>query len=151
MDTFSFRKLRTAVQENTRPADGRSVVALQGALREALLDSRLFSEVELGCTDDPDRMVIGLCRCKRRVSPWEAGRVMERLWRTASADSTWEAHVVGSTESLMELEGAASVGHRGRYVTVHLVAQPSEWAAQAARGSPEGRPVAGVPAPTVDA
>ena len=63
MDMASFHKLRLAVQENANPADDQHVSALMGTLQKGLLGSRLFDEVELGRTDDADRMIIGVCRC----------------------------------------------------------------------------------------
>ena len=124
MDTTAFHKLRTAVQENAHAADPPHSRALQDALQAALERSRLFSEVELGTTDDPDRLVIGVCRCADDVLPWEAGIGVERLWRSAVLDHSWEAHAVACTESLMEFEGAVTVDELGHYVTVNIVAEP---------------------------
>jgi len=121
----SFHKLRTAVQENAHPTDAASIGAMRRTLEELLTGSGLFSEVELGLTDDPDRLVIGVCRCAEKILPWEAGMAMERLWRTASAGTHWEAHHVGCTESLMEFEGAVTLDDSGHYLTVHVVAEPS--------------------------
>src|SRR5690348_5132723 len=125
MDLASFHKLRTAVQENASPAGQATTSAMQRTLEELLRSSRLFSEVELGCTDDLDQLVIGVCRCAEQILPWEAGMGVERLWRTASSGSAWEAHHVGCTESLMEFEGALTAAEGGRYLTVHLVAEPA--------------------------
>lgn len=125
MDQTSFHKLRTAVQENASPAGDEPALALQRTLHELLQGSRLFSEVELGLTADPDQLVIGVCRCAEQILPWEAGMGVERLWRTAAADLHWEAHHVGCTETLMEFEAAATVDDSGHYLTVHLVAEPA--------------------------
>jgi hypothetical protein len=125
MDMTSFHKLRLAVQENAHRADPQHAAALQGALERSLRASRLFAEVELGRTDDPDQMVIGVCRCADEVAPWEAGVGVERLWGVLALESKWEAHSVGCTESLMEFEGAVTVDDAGHYITVHLVAEPA--------------------------
>jgi hypothetical protein len=125
MDLASFHKLRTAVQENAHPADETQAAAMQATLEDLLRGSRLFSDVELGRTDDPDQLVIGVFRCAERILPWEAGMGVERLWRAASSGANWEAHHVGCTESLMEFEGAVTLDDSGHYVTVHLVAEPS--------------------------
>jgi citrate lyase beta subunit len=98
---------------------------MQGTLEDLLRGSRLFSDVELGRTDDPDQLVIGVFRCADRILPWEAGMGVERLWRTAAAGVSCEAHHVGCTESLMEFEGAVTLDASGHYVTVHLGAEPS--------------------------
>ena len=113
MDMASFHRLRTAVQQNARPAGDAPVVAMERALEELLQGSALFSDVELGRTDDPDQLVIGVCRCAEQILPWEAGMGLERLWRTACAGTRWEAHHVGCTESLMEFEGAVTFDDAG--------------------------------------
>ena len=125
MDMTSFHKLRWAVQENAHRADPHHAAALQAALEQSLRASRLFAEVELGRTDDPDQMVIGVCRCADDVVPWEAGVGVERLWGVVALEAKWEAHAVGCTDSLMEFEGAVTVDDSGHYITVHLVAEPA--------------------------
>ncbi|GAA2168676.1 hypothetical protein [Pedococcus bigeumensis] len=142
MDVTSFHKLRLAVQENATPADSALATHLRHALQAALTESRLFGEVELGHTDDPDQLVIGVCRCADGVLPWEAGMGVERLWQTVVGDAAWEAHTVSCTDSLMDFEGAVTVDDKGRYITVHVVAEPSEatkavQAAQAAEAERE--------------
>jgi hypothetical protein len=126
MDTTSFHKLRTAVQENANPADDLAATRIRHTLHTALTGSRLFAEVEFGHTEDPNQMVIGVCRCADDVLPWEAGMGVERLWQGVAADLQWEAHTVGCTDTLMEFEAAVTVDESGHYVTVHLVAEPSE-------------------------
>ena len=126
MDVTSFHKLRLAVQENASPADSALATHLRHALQAALSESRLFGEVELGHTDDPDQLVIGVCRCTDGVLPWEAGMGLERLWQTVAVDAAWEAHHVSCTDSLMDFEAAVTVDDKGRYITVHVVAEPSE-------------------------
>jgi len=137
MDMTSFHKLRLAVQENAHRADPHHAAALQAALERSLRASRLFAEVELGRTDDPDQMVIGVCRCADDVAPWEAGVGVERLWGVVAMETKWEAHSVGCTDSLMEFEGAVTVDDSGHYITVHLVAEP----APAAEPVPASEPV----------
>ena len=136
MDMTSFHKLRWAVQENAHRADPRHAAALQAALERSLRASRLFAEVELGRTDDPDQMVIGVCRCADDVAPWEAGVGVERLWGVVALETKWEAHAVGCTDSLMEFEGAVTIDDSGHYITVHLVAEP----ASVAEPSPAAEP-----------
>ena len=148
MDIASFHRLRAALQENAHPASAQAAVGIQRTLHDALMGSRLFAEVELGRTQDPDQMIVGVCRCADRVLPWEAGMGVERLWRRASADTAWEAHGVACTESLMEFEGAVTVDDSAHYVTVHLVAQPAQDETSAPEG--DGQPATAAPS-TVDA
>ncbi|NNM46091.1 hypothetical protein [Knoellia koreensis] len=125
MDTTGFRKLRLAVQEAGRPAESWYARRVQRAMEGAFERAGLFSEFELGRTDDLDRMVIGVCRCADGVLPWEAGTGVEQIWRTAVLDAHWESHAVACTDSLMEFEGAVTFDETGHYVTVHVVAEPA--------------------------
>jgi hypothetical protein len=152
MDVTSFHKLRLAVQENASQADSTLATHLRHSLQAALTASRLFGEVELGHTDDPDQMVIGVCQCADGVLPWEAGMGLERLWQTVAAEAAWEAHSVSCTDSLMDFEGAVTVDDKGRYITVHVVAEPSDamkaaQAAQAAEAEQEAELAAQVETP----
>jgi hypothetical protein len=144
MESTAFHKLRTAVQDNANPADAQYAVQLRDSLQAALERSRLFSEIELGETTDPDRLVIGVCRCAADVLPWEAGIGVERLWMTAVLDAQWEAHTVSCNESLMDFEGAVTVDADGHYVTVQIVAEPA--VPSAAPQTPAGELAEGEPA-----
>lgn len=126
MDLTGYHKLRTAVQESAHPAGEGQVWDIQARLRDGLVASGLFDQVEVGLTGDLDQMVIGLCRCAQRIQPWEAGLGVERLWAGLAAGLEWETHALGCTESMMEFEGAVTVDRSGHYVTVHLVAEPPQ-------------------------
>ena len=108
-----FHRLRLAVQQNAGEAGPLPTMALHRELEQALAGSGLFETVELGRTEDPNQMVIGLCRCDSEILPWEAGLGVERLWRAVTGDFDWEAHTVECTESMMEFEGAVTVDDRG--------------------------------------
>ena len=126
MDHAGFHTLRTAVQHNAAPAGELPAAALQRTLAKALEGSRLFDQVELGRTDDPDQLIIGLCRCAEGVLPWEAGVGVEQIWHDASGALSWESHSLACTDRLMEFEAATTVDANGHYLTVHLLAEPPE-------------------------
>ena len=88
MDMASFPRLPLAVQESARPAAEADASAVQDALTHGLADCGLFDQVELGQTDNPDQLVIGVCRCAPSVLPWESGYGVERLWNRESG-SDW--------------------------------------------------------------
>jgi hypothetical protein len=149
MDSAGFHKLRMAAQEAGRPAETWYARRVQRALEGAFERSGLFADVELGRTDDLDRMVIGVCRCADGVLPWEAGAGVEQLWRTAVLDACWESHAVSCTDSIMEFEGAVTFDEAGHYVTVNIVAEPpTVRELQDVAHAPRVEPVAGEqPAP----
>jgi hypothetical protein len=123
MDKAGFHKLRLAAQENASPAGELQAMTLQREFEQALSGSGLFERVEMGRTDDPDQMVIGLCRCADQIMPWEAGMGLERLWRSITGSFVWEAHSVECTDSMMEFQGVVTIGDQRHYLTVHVVAE----------------------------
>jgi hypothetical protein len=126
MDAARFHRLRLAVQENAFPAETSEAGDLERTLEGELRESPLFDQVEVGRTSDPDQLIIALCRCAPGVLPWEAAHGLERLWRWAIGDPTWEAHAVSSTDSVMDFEGALTLEDGRHYLTVHVVAERTQ-------------------------
>src|SRR4051794_13960537 len=62
MNTLMFRRMRSAIQSNASPGRDDQLQTVEEALREVLMASGLFEEVEVEHTDDPDRLVIALCQ-----------------------------------------------------------------------------------------
>ena len=124
-DPVSFHRLRSAVQVNAGPADPALAAVVEGQLREGLRASGLFDVVEVEVTQDPDQLVIALCRCGPGVPPWEAGHGLKRVWRALAGDTPWEAHAAWVTEEIADFQGALTLPGGG-YVTLHAVAQAAE-------------------------
>ncbi len=62
MNLLMFHRMRTAIQDNASPGDEAQLTAVEGTLRELLMASGVFEEVEVEHTDDPDQLVIALCQ-----------------------------------------------------------------------------------------
>jgi hypothetical protein len=122
MDSGAFHKLRRAVQDNCAPGSEADLASVLDHVEAILRTSRYFDEVEVGPTEDPDQMVVALCRCSDGVLPWEAANGLERLWRKEFGDAPWESHSVVSSETLLDFEGALTTADGAHYVTVHVVA-----------------------------
>jgi hypothetical protein len=123
MNLMQFHRMRTALQVNAGPGRGRNLESVERQLRRRLVESGLFDEVEVGCTDDPDRLVIALCRFHRSCSEADVAASLERIWTDQVCYPFWEAHAVRAANGHVELEAASRIGVGGHYVTVHLVAQ----------------------------
>lgn len=130
MDLLQFHKMRTAVQGNAYPGSGRDLTSMEGTLRDLLLTSGVFDEVEVEHTDDPDQLVIALCHFKPDLSERDVAQLIERLWEQRVRYPFWEAHAVLVGEEHVELEAATRNSTGGHYVTVHLVAQRAPVPAQ---------------------
>jgi hypothetical protein len=138
MDLTKFHRMRQALQENATPGPQRDLVTLEGSLRYQLLTSGLFDEVEVDHTDDPDRLLIGLCQFKPEVPAEEVARRIEEIWVDRLSYPFWESHAIEAEPDHIELEAASRPSPVDGYVTLHLVAQTALIPAQ--RTAHEGAP-----------
>jgi hypothetical protein len=123
MDLMSFHRVRTGIQGNASPGRATDLETLESSLRGLLVASGLFEEVEVGVTDDPDRLVIALCRYRPFHTERDVAQRLEQIWEDRVRHPFWEAHAVHVEEGHVELEAATRAGRDGPYVTVHVVAQ----------------------------
>jgi hypothetical protein len=130
MDSRQFHRTRRAIQDNAWPGAEAEVVRLERALRSRLLRSGLFDEVEVGHTDDRDRLVIALCSFGAEVEAADVASRLEELWANGVSYRFWEAHALEVRPGHVELEAASRADPDGGYVTVHLVAQQAHIPAQ---------------------
>lgn len=124
MNLVAFQTLRNGLQMNAAPVTSQVRKLLETGLREELIASGLFEEIEVECSDDRDRLVLGLCVFRSDVSDEEAALAIERAW-SALAFHHWSAHAFLSGDGHVELQAATLDRPGGRYASVHLVAQRS--------------------------
>ncbi len=130
MQLMHFHTLRTGVQVNASPAPERVLVATESKLQELLTRSGLFDNVEVGHTDDPDELVVGLCQFRQYVSEYAVAEAIEQLWDDGVRSPFWEVHATTVDEGYVEFHGATRESAVGHYTTVHLVAQRTPVPAQ---------------------
>jgi hypothetical protein len=126
MDLSQFHHRRTAIQGNARPGRAPDLQVVEGTLRDVLMDSGLFAEVEVERTDDPDQLVIALCSFDPAYTEADVAAHLERLWADRVRYRFWEAHALLTDEDHVEFEAASRTSPEGHYVTVHLVARKAE-------------------------
>ena len=130
MEMTTFRKMRTAVQANASPGAPSARALAVEELRRSLVDSGLFDEVEVEDTDDPDHLVIAMCKYPDHASHAQVAARLERLWQDRWRYGFWEAHALLVARDQVELQGATRTGTGGHYLTVHVVAQKARIPAQ---------------------
>jgi hypothetical protein len=118
-----YYSMRRAVQSNAPAADAGDVAAMETDLRAALLATGLFHTVEVGRTEDTDRLVIAMCEFAPAVDPSEAAVALARIWMKHIAYGFWRAETLRVDKDQVELQGATRLSLRGHYATVHLIAQ----------------------------
>ncbi len=130
MELTQFHKLRTAMRDNALPPSPLALASFEGDLRERLMDSGLFEEVEVEVTEDPDALVIALCQFTPERDEIDIAGALENLWENRVRYPFWEAHSVIVAPEHVEFQGATRVSSAGHYATVHLVAQKARIPAQ---------------------
>lgn len=130
MDVLGYHKLRKAVQQNAYPGSGRDLASMERSLRNLLMASGIFEAVEVERTDDPDQLVIALCRFSTDRSEVDVARQIEQLWQDRMQYPFWEAHALRVGEEYVEFQAATRKSDMGHYVTVHVVAEASPIPAQ---------------------
>jgi hypothetical protein len=123
MDLLQFHKMRKAIQGNAYPGSGKDLATMEDNLRDLLMASGMFEEVEVGHTDDPDQLVIALCHFKPDFSEVDIAREVEDMWGDRVRYPYWEAHSLLVDTEFVELEAATRNSNTGHYVTLHMVAQ----------------------------
>ncbi|QNN51701.1 hypothetical protein [Nocardioides mesophilus] len=130
MDLLQFHRMRTAIQGSASPGRDTDLESVEQSLRDLLLRSGVFEDVEVGHTDDPDQLVIALCTFNPLVAEAEVARRLETIWRDRVSYPFWEAHALHVESEHVEFQAASRYSSRGHYVTVHLVAQKAPIPAQ---------------------
>lgn len=123
MDLLQYHRVRTAIQGNAFPGSDNDLETVEGSLRNLLMASGVFEEVEVEHTDDPDKLVIALCKFLPYYSEADVARHLERIWGDRVSYPFWEAHAFHVEKEHVEFEAATRHSSGGHYVTVHLVAQ----------------------------
>jgi len=135
MELLQFHRMRHAIQVNATPGRPEQLESVEGTLRELLMSSGLFEDVEVEHTDDPDQLVIALCTFRPFYTERDVAERLEALWADKVRYPFWEAHAVRTEAGFVEFEAASRESALGHYVTVHLVAQRASIPAQRTAGA----------------
>ncbi len=130
MKLVDFQKLRSGLQMNAHPGARAELSAVENSFREELLASGAFEDVEVEHTDDPDRLVIALCRFRPEYDERDIADLVASAWRDRIRYTYWDASAVMLDEEHVEFQAATRNSHTGHYVTVHMVAQRGDLRAQ---------------------
>jgi hypothetical protein len=130
MELTMYKKLRTAVQSNASPAGEHDVKRLEQHLREVLMSTGIFEDVEVDHTDNLDGMVIAMCTFPAHLNESQVAASLEQAWQDRLRYEFWEAHSTLVDGDQVEFLGATRTGSTGSFVTVHLVAQKGPIPAQ---------------------
>ena len=123
MQIAEYYTIRRAVQDNAPAPDEAATAAMEIELRAALLATGVFHTVEVGRTDDADRLVIAMVGFAPGIDASEAALALARLWTKQIAYGFWQAQTIRVDKEHVELQGATRLSLQGHYCTVHLIAE----------------------------
>jgi hypothetical protein len=120
MNFAAFQSLRRGLQLNSAPATSQVRKVFEAGLREELLASGVFTDLEVGGTDAEDHLVVALGGFRSGLTEDEVLAAVEQAWG-AVAFHHWRAAAVLTDDGHVELQAATLDRPNGRYVTFHLV------------------------------
>ena len=123
MELAQFHRLRTALQVSARRGAPADLAEMQTRVRRSLVSAGWFEEVEVGATEDPDNLVIAMCRFPARLSEESVAERLGEVWEDLLRYRFWDAYTTLVWPGQVELEGATRASADGHYVTVHVLAQ----------------------------
>jgi len=150
MNIHDYNTIRTGLRFQARPAGEVSLSAFERDLEEALTESGLFHSIEVGRTEDTERLLIAMVGFAPDSDLQELAAALTDLWATEVGHRYWSASATVVAKGHIELQAASRESSQGEYVTLHVVAQAAPVPAQ--RPAPVSHqvqtlPVAPVPAP----
>lgn len=130
MELGAFKTLRRAVQVNASFPSQRELGSVEQTLRDNLRLARVFTDIEVESTDNPDGLVIAMCKFPHDLSEADVARTMQAMWEEQVRYPFWAAYSLIVEPEIVELEGATRNSADGSYATVHLVALRDQFPAQ---------------------
>lgn len=124
MNLVAFQSLRRGLQLNAVPATSQVRSVFETALREELLASGVFTDLEVGSTDAADHLLVALGSFRADVTEDEVARAVQYAW-SAVAFHHWQAHAFLTDDGHVEMQAATLDRPGGRYLTLHLVVERS--------------------------
>lgn len=122
MNLADFQGIRRGLQINAVPVTSQARSVFEDALRQELLASGVFTDLEVGSTGEEEHLLVALGGYRADVRDDEVAGVVQRAWTEIAFDH-WQAHAFLSDEGHVELQAATLDRPGGRYLTLHLVVQ----------------------------
>lgn len=123
MELIQYHKMRRAVQINASPGKPGDLADVAGRIRQSLMATGLFEDVEVDSTEDVDNLVIAMCTFPPQLTEAQVAARLEQLWEDRLRYPFWEAHTLLVNNDQVELEAASRTGASGHYITVHILAK----------------------------
>jgi len=122
MELMAYQKLRGGLQANVPAATGEVLEAARLRLQAALEGCGAFDQIEVGSTDNPDRLLVSMVTYHPDLSEQDVVDTLEQMWRDDLRDVGWGAHAFLVEDRHVEFEAATISGGARHFVSMHIVA-----------------------------
>ncbi|TPG15895.1 hypothetical protein EAH86_11605 [Pedococcus bigeumensis] len=115
-------RLRAGLTTNLPPASGALIDAAASRLRQRLVSSVMFAQVEVEVTEDPERLLIALVRYRPGTPERQVSSFLEAVWISELRLPGLDVFNFLAEDGHVELESVTGDQSSGYFISLHLVA-----------------------------
>ena len=122
VDRQEFVRLRAALTTNLPPAPAALVEAAASRLRQRLVASVMFTQVEVESTEDPQRLLVAMVRYRPGTPERQVSSFLEAVWISELRLSGLDVFNFLAEDGHVELESVTGDQESGYFLSLHLIA-----------------------------
>jgi hypothetical protein len=122
VDRPEFVRLRAGLTTNLPPASDALIAAAAARLRQRLVSSVMFAQVEVEATEDPERLLIAMVRYRPGTPERQVSSFLEAVWISELRLPGLDVFNFLAEDGHVELESVTGDQSSGYFLSLHLVA-----------------------------
>jgi hypothetical protein len=122
VDRVEFLRLRLALTNNLPPASGALIDDAASRLRQRLVSSVMFAQVEVDVTDDAERLLVAMVRFRPGTPERQVASFLEAVWITELRLSGLDVFHSLTEDGHVEFEAVTGDQDSGYFVSLQLIA-----------------------------
>ena len=122
VDRPEFVRLRAGLTTNLPPASGALIDAAASRLRQRLVSSVMFAQVEVDVTEDPERLLIAMVRYRPGTPERQVSSFLEAVWISELRLDGLDVFNFLTEDGHVELESVTGDQASGYFLSLHLIA-----------------------------
>ena len=122
VDRPEFVQLRGALTTNLPPASGALVDDAASRLRQRLVASVMFAQVEVEVTEDAERLLVAMVRFRPGTPERQVSSFLEAVWITELRLSGLDVFHFLAEDGHVELEAVTGDQESGYFLSLQLIA-----------------------------
>jgi hypothetical protein len=122
VDRLEFVRLRAALTTNLPPASGALIDAAASRLRQRLVSSVMFAQVEVEVTEDPQRLLVAMVRYRPGTPERQVSSFLEAVWISELRLPGLDVFHFLAEDGHVELESVTGDQASGYFLSLQLIA-----------------------------